>query len=651
MESQILKAAMAMAAVTMFRVASAAMADEVQQTPQALFNAGQAAFDRSDWPTAIANYRAALATLRPTAPSTAVIHARLASALQQTQQRDAAEAEAKLAIERFAARKITKDDDLSLTYTLLGDLHRGGSDNDLAIAEYQHALTAMVTDAPAALITPRYRLADAAVTADPALSAATLDTILADPVSFSKISKMDQANIYSVRAMAELNRGQAKLASTYVEKALTLVGRTTTRVNLSQVRIRGDAALIYAKLGNEENVRQYLTYSGAGHLPDGSWLSAAEKNLPVCDGVVGPQDVAVVEFAIGDNGHVSGAHTVYASRPGPVGAAFAAAVNDWRWQPEALVKLEPFWRASVRVELRCVKRPPAQGLSDPFGDATAAWLTKAGYDPDIVKRIFDPHATAMAPVPAAFIALYKADSDRAAAAAATALDAALVAAQAPVDVRAYALFLTARPQRTLAGRAYHAALARNLAAARQALGTVAGADHARAWLQTEYGLELEASNALPAAKAALQPVVALPTAILPEDDPIRSLAVLHLSLIDKRAGAPALAEQRIAEAGIDAEQCSLLDVRPVARNTDISSSSFPAEAMRWRFEGNVREAFDIAADGRVEDVRTVLSYPPFVFGPATEKAVAQFRYLPPTLGNQALGCVGQTVNVRFLLPN
>lgn len=639
------------AAMILSVTAGGALASDTQPTPQALFDAAQAAFDRSDWPAAISGYRTALAALKPSSAAIPVIHARLAGALQRTGRRAEAETEAKLAIVRFVAQKVAKNDDLALSYVLLASLHRGAADNDLAISEYRNALATMTSDAPAALLQPRYGLAMATLTANPDLAASTLDSILADAPVFASISKTDQANVLSARAMAELNRGQAKLASSYIEKALTLTGRTTTKINIAQVQIRGNAALIYAKLGDEENVRQYLTYSGAGHLPDGSWLSAAEKDLPVCDSVIGPNDFAVVDFTIGDDGRAWGANTVYASRPGPVGAAFATAVNTWRWQPDALAKLNAFWRASVRLELRCVTRPPLLTLNDPFRTATSDWLAKSGYDPALAKGVFDPHATGGAPVPAAFVALWKADGDRAVAAAGATLNAALVAANAPLDVRAYAIYLAATPQGVRGARSYQAAHARNLAAAVQAVDHIAGADHARAWLQAEYGLALEASYALAPAKTALQAVAALPLGTLPADDPIRSLAVLHLALIDKRSGAPALADQRLADAGIDAEQCSLLDVRPVARNTDISSSTFPAEALRWRFEGTVREAFDIAADGRVQNVRTVLSYPPFVFGPATERAVGQFRYLPPTLGNQVLGCVGQTVNVSYRLPN
>jgi tetratricopeptide (TPR) repeat protein len=629
---------------------SPALAQESAQAPQALFNAAQAASERNDWPNAVKGFRAALAAINSSSRSAPVIHARLANALQQTHDFTAAQQEAKLSISGFAAQNVVKDDDLSFAHFVLATGHRGGPDNERAISEYQQALASAADTTSAALMPLRYGLALATTTAKPDLAASTIDAVLADQAFLKTLPKNDQADIYSLRSLADLNRGQAKTAASYIEKALDLTGRTTTKVTVRQTRVRGNAALIYSRLGNEENVRQYLTYSGAGHLPDANWLSAAEKNLPVCDDQVSPKDFAVVEFSIADDGKVIGANAVYASRPGPVGAVFAAAVNNWQWRADALAKLNPFWRSSIRVELRCVKRPPLLNLGDSFRDATADWLTKVGYDPTLSKPTFNSGAVTAGAVPAAFAEFWKADGDRAVATAASKLNAALVSAKAPIEVRGFILFMAATPQRRETGHGYALAHARNLTAALQMLDHEVGAERVRAWLQAEIGLALENGGALPAARTMLQMVAASPKTTLPDDDPIRSLAVLHLALIDKRSGNAVFADQRIKDAGIDAEQCSLLNVRPIARNTDISSSAFPDEALRWHFEGNVREAFDIGPDGHVEDVRTVLSYPPFVFGSATEKAVAQFRYLPPTLDNKVLGCVGNTVNVNYRLP-
>lgn len=627
-----------------------ASAQAPAQNPQMMFNTAQAAFEKGDFAAAISGYRAALAGLPSSARSVAVIRSRLAYALRQTGQFDPAMAEATLAVHAFAAQNVSRNDDLAYALLLLGSFHRGGATNAQAITELQRAIAAETDPTSANALSARYTLAMAAVTEQPDLSAKTLDIIRADAPGFAKLPKTDQANILSVRALADLNRGQPKLATHFIEQALDLTGRTTTKVSISQIRIRGNAALIYAQLGDAEKVRQYLTYSGAGHLPDQSWLTMSDKDLPVCGGDVAPQDVAVIEFAIGNDGHVTGANAVFASKPGALGSVFAAMAAQWSWQPTALAKLDPFWRQSVRLELRCVKRPPLLALEDPFRERTRDWLTQMHVDPDVVAPSSDPNQTGASAIPQALAAMHTAKDDRSRAEAVTTLDALLVSLDAPADARAYALYMGSVPTRSATRRSYEGDKARLLATALARLATQPGAEHARAWLRTEQALALEVSGMLPPARALLQTVIATPPATLPQDDPIRSLAQLHLALIDKRDGAPARADQRLTEAGITPEQCSLLDVRPVPQNTAISNSAFPSEAQRWNFEGNVRVAFDIAADGHVTDVRTVLAYPPFVFGPSTEKAIARFRYFPPTLGTEVLGCVGQSNNVIYHLP-
>jgi len=626
------------------------LAQTSPQSPQMLFNTAQAALEKGDFAAAISGYRAALTGLPPSARSTAVIRSRLAYALQQNGQYDPATTEATLAVRAFTAQKVTRDADLAYALRLLGSRHRGGATNTQAITELQQAVAAETDATSTDSLAARYTLAMAALTEQPDLAIATLDAVRADAPGFAKLAKTDQANIFSLRALADLNRGQPKLAAPFIEHALDLTGRTTTKVSISQVRIRGNAALIYARLGDSEKVRQYLTFSGAGHLPDQSWMTMSDKDLPVCGGDVAPQDVAVVEFAIGDDGRVTDASPVYASKSGPLGSVFAAAVSEWRWQPAALAKLDTFWRQSIRLELRCVKRPPLLALSDAFSDRTRDWLTQIHVDPDVINHTFDPNQPGPGAIPRGLAAMHTAKNNRSRAEAVIALDQLLVSLDAPADARAYALFMGASPVRSATRSGYEGEKARLLAAAIARLETQSGSERARAWLRTEQALALEASGTLAPARGLLQGVIATPPATLPQDDPIRSLAQLHLSLIEKRDGAPARADQRLTEAGITPEQCSLLDVRPVPQNTNISSNTFPSEALRWRFEGNARVAFDIAADGRVEQTRTVIAYPPFVFGPATESAVARFRYLPPTLGNEVLGCVGQSINVQYRLP-
>jgi hypothetical protein len=312
-------------------------------------------------------------------------------------------------------------------------------------------------------------------------------------------------------------------------------------------------------------------------MPNMSWLTQADLDLPVCNEEMQPQDVAVVQFGIAQDGTVNAIQPIYSSRPGASGVAFARAIRDWQFARSAVADLNGFWRGSVRLELRCVARPAPQSIAQPFLGAASRWFLG-----QMVK--FTP------------------DGD---------LSAETTSAMQRANLA---------PLADLLGKAQKSAGKRD---------------------STPYAAQIDAvlvtAHAPPAVRATFR-------------DPIRLVATLHRSLIEKKMGDAAAAQDRLAKAGLDAQQCSLFDVRPVATNASISSSAFPDEALRWGMEGVARESFDIAADGKVTGIRTVLAYPPFVFADATERAVGRFRYIAPTLDGAALGCAGQSINVHFKVP-
>ena len=625
-------------------VASGASAQTAQET----YNAGQNAYDNGDWATAVTQFRRALGQMKKNGRPAAAVRSRLAQALLISGKPEEAESEARQVPAIFAGLGIKKHEDLAEAYLTLAKLERFRAEDEKAIDYYRKAMDA--ADGPLltkTLYRARIGLALTATTRDPAAAIAATDAALADQATVTSLEKQDQAEVYALRARATLSAGDAKAAAVYIEHALDLAGRTTEKVTVRQVRVRADAALVYGRLGNQENVRKYLTYSGAGHLPDNNWLTRAHTDLPVCGDDVRPDDVAVVEFAIDTDGRPLGAAAVYASRPGIVGAAFAQAIRNWRWEPSEVAKLNDFWRSSVRVELRCVKRPPLIGLSDSFGEAGTAWLAGQGAAIDLSDPAIDLNPLVKTPTTdagrlvAAMVEAKRAKSQKDAEAALASVKAQLDAANAPADVRVYLM------SEALNGVLGDRRMVEERASLLASMDARSDGARAAAWLRTEAALAAEGAGRLDEARTGLAGITALPATVLPAEDPIRVLAVLHLSLIDKRQGRAVDADQRLAAAGMSADQCSLLDVRPVARNTSISSRAFPTEAARWHFEGSVREAFDLTADGHVTGVRTVIAYPPFVFGPATEKAVSSFRYLPPTLGDQPLGCVGQTINVHY----
>lgn len=247
---------------------------------QALYDAAEAAEAKNDWKGAATDYRAALAAMNPAGRSAAVVRARLANALWRTGDAPGARAAAAAAIERFGALGITADGDLAAAHALLGDIARYDGNSAVAIAAYSRAIaTADGPDKARQLDEAHVSLGLAAMTADPTAAARALDEAIAAP-TFAASTRMRQASLLGLRARAELNKGDARAAKAFVDRALALAGRETTKVNVAQVAMRGDAALIYAKLGQSEDVRTMLTYSGAGHLPDNGWLNHFTGDFP-----------------------------------------------------------------------------------------------------------------------------------------------------------------------------------------------------------------------------------------------------------------------------------------------------------------------------------------------------------------------------------
>jgi tetratricopeptide (TPR) repeat protein len=634
-------------------------ASPTPRSRQDIFNEGQAAYDANDWNKAITDFSAVLADVQGERRSDAVIRVRLAQALLDVGRIDEAQSEATRAAATLQQAAHGPDADLADAYLTLADTQRGGLDYASAANTFKLAMAASTgPDATEQALEARIGLIQTTVVTEPDSAAAALDALLADPAALKGQSKLWEAQLYSMRARAELNRGDPKKALGFVQQALNLSGGLEgSKVNLAQVAIRGDAALIYSVLRQPENTRKYMAYTGAGELPDETWLEGAKADPPVCGPDIAPEDSGVVEFGIATDGRTVGVAPVWSSRPGETGLAFARAVREWRWRPEAVAKLGVFWRQSVRVEVRCATRPPALALDEPFDAVTRDWLAAHGDSEDLADLGPKTLVATTAPPPAdlaritAMFRQVNAETRSARAAAEAAqLDALLVQAGAPVEARALAAHMGAHGEIGDGPSSWASSRAATLSAALPRIEQAPGGRRSAAWLRVELAVALETVGNFTRAREALDAAVALPPDVLAADDPIRSVAILHLSLIDKREGKPLAARSRLVAAGLTTEKCDLLDVRPVVATQYTSSANFPDEAYQWGFEGWVKAGFDIGADGAVKGARALISYPPFVFDDATTKTVTTFRYLPPTLGDTALGCTGQTISVRYSAP-
>jgi tetratricopeptide (TPR) repeat protein len=623
-------------------------------TAQQTYDAAQAAFDKGEWAAAITGL-AAIA--RPDkdgklSHAQAIIHARLARAYAHQGEVDPALREV-----RYALLGMAPDDYLerALLWLAIGDVQRFDLTIPEAMASYQQGLEAAQQAGSADLATTnQLGLALCYMTVDPEKAKTLLDTVLNSPAA-AAYPKALIAQFNDLRGRAGLNLGQTREAMPFLSKAIKLSGGLNgTKVNLVQIGIRGDAALGALLTNHPDDAREYLAWTGAGHLPSEDWTSGI-GDPPVCSEAadIRPDDMVVIEFSIAEDGQVIRAVPIYASRPGTLGIAFAQTVRKWSWNPERLAKLSEFWRNMLRIEMRCIARPNPQQLADPFRRQTFEWLTRNSLSQEDLAPLRkgyivrdDPRLERedLSAIPALLARLPIEPDAKRATSIAQHLTAALEKAKAPVAARALAMSMGS------AGTSLKSWYATRLRLGASQVASLEQTDPhtaATAWMTLEYAIALEANGRFQEARPILERVLAYPPDTLGEHDPLRAVSTLHLAALERRAGETASADAKVQAAGLTRAQCLLFDVRPVPTKLSTSGGDFPDEALRWGFDGYVREAFDINADGHVGNVRTLVAYPPFVFRSAAEHAAARFQYLAPVVEGGAAGCDGHAININY----
>jgi outer membrane biosynthesis protein TonB len=130
------------------------------------------------------------------------------------------------------------------------------------------------------------------------------------------------------------------------------------------------------------------------------------------------------------------------------------------------------------------------------------------------------------------------------------------------------------------------------------------------------------------------------------DHPARADLAARRALL-ALAGGDAAASALLAGSGPAA--ASACRVPPQHRRGSGSNNDFPDAALAWGFAGWTAAEAQIDAAGRPNPVRTVVAYPPFVFGEAAEGMIRRFRFAPaPEPGGSA--CVTFNQRIRFELP-
>jgi tetratricopeptide (TPR) repeat protein len=559
--------------------------------------------------------------------------------------------------------------DAQLGWMAVGRLAMRRYDHDGAVAAFDHALAL-----PAQERRIEAMLALAMTTAfdGDGAALATIDRALAALAARGKDSggPKEEGYVRSIRAQILMNLGRYAEAEKEGEKALSLAGGLTDRVTLEDVSLRSDVAEAALLTGKTDRARELLAYTGAGRIAQSPFAAATRMEVPECDDTVGlrPQDNAVVEFSIADDGSVGEAQTMFTRGTYATAAAFAEAVRHWAWQPETVARLPPFYRQLVRVELRCSNAGgPMPNVESPLNQRIARWadpllgtvVAPVAHIGDVLRERAGPieaagdrvgagvvllrALTAMAVVPPTAAA----DADHAVAL----LDASDPAHRATAAaVRALVAARRARVQGIVSGHSMATANAAALiAAARQ---PVIAADALAADTLLMKALVERGLGRFSDADIAILHEVADDARLGTAGDPgapLRQIALLRLASLAASQGEHAQAEALFARTGLGEEQCGLIGDIPRLRSNQFDSS-FPNEALRYGFEGWVREEFDIAADGHTAQQRAVIAYPPFVFVSGATQIAQALRYDPSFRPSGKLACSAKTEIVKFSIP-
>lgn len=658
-------------------------------TLQQDFDAAQAMLDASKF----AEARDAFATLNTRFPPTSqgkaasLVRARLGAALLASGDAEAAEPVLTAAL---AGLKGSSAQDVDERASTMFDLARAQENRgalDSAAESYRGALAAgTLTAGSNPEIVARIGLARTLIWSQPDEARRLLDALLALPPATFGTAPDQVALLQTLRGRVELNAGQhAEARRWFTLAARSAGGSETRRISVADVRIRGDLAIANFKLGRMDEVQKYVALSGAGSLQSEGLTMASHMPLPPCAPLTGlaPDAVAVVEFAIGTDGRVSGATPIYADRgSGVIVAAvrddgpevlFPQAVRRWVWKTDDAARLQPFWRQAVRVELRCfTARPDRDPIDDAFDRDYTAWAATKGVRP--MPDLPDNDGAAL-PAIRAELAAREASAGKDSLQLVEPLRWLAANAAAPdpdrhaASLRRLDLLSAAAAPASVVGRARVADIAN---AAYRAGGSRAGAAVLRDRLtpllaeteaagdgETRIAMYIrlrlaEAHDDLKGSQpshALLDRIIAAPETVVAAGDPLRTATLLRLANQAAAARDAATATSALAATGLSPEQCALVDVRPQPVSAGVGDKSFPDEARRWSTGGYVRAGYDISAEGKTLNIRTIVASPPFIFGPATEKAVARFSYRPVFRPGNTIGCTGTTQSVRYrMLP-
>jgi tetratricopeptide (TPR) repeat protein len=560
------------------------------------------------------------------------------------------------------------DGDIAIALAALGDAAMTRGENARAKARYLQALALTKAGDPMSL---NIRLAKATAFDGGPEPLQYVEEAIRIVEASQDATKDQLAALHTLHARILLNQGRNKEAYDELKGALKLSGGLDLKVTLSDIALRSDLAVAAQLSGDLDGAREYLAYTGAGRMPKGRFERALNMSPPVCGNETGlqPDDMAIVQFAIDDNGQVIGATTVYSRGSTEVASAFARAVRAWVWDPESIKTVPAFLRSAVYVELRCTAS--AQGVPDlltPLRSRFGSWAADmlkisnkdlpADFKPnitivDVLKSIIanpgEDRPALRLTAAKGLLALWEPGSPMAHDRALSEALSAAVSAQAPQEVINFLEVEQAVFQLTWArtGAPIPRAEPSRLIALLEKPG-IAQDPLASDTLRIKAAAKIYARTRPTQWQDLLKQAAA--DERLQAHHPLRQLA--NLALADEAASSHdfAAAQGHFAATGLTEEQCALIGMQPVLQRSGLSSNDFPATAMQYGFEGWVNVEYDIRSDGRTAELRPIIAYPPFIFNSAAVGGLTNSRFQASYRPEGGKACSANRTNIVFLLP-
>ncbi|MEO6215127.1 MAG: tetratricopeptide repeat protein [Sphingomonas sp.] len=628
-------------------------------TIQQSFDAATTLMANSDHAGALAAWQA-LETRVKNRRSLAIVRVNLGTALYKLRRFDEAVAAVRSGLADLPVSDATLNDSRFNAWFQLGQIAESQLDYASAVQAYRTA-EPLAPDDTARVATFRGLIA-AGTFID--LDNATADLARADAlIATMKTDNKLKAMFAMHRSVLLLNQGKFAEARLAAGEAVKLLGGLTDLTDLYDVAARSDYAIAALLGGKADDARRYMSATGAGRLPTGLFDPGVQMKSPECGGEAGlrPQDAAVIEFSISDDGSVISSVPVYAEGGGAAALAFARTARQWSWSPEQVQHLPTFFRYRARVEMRCSTEFERPSVNDYLSAKFGAWLTTKGVAQPPAVSVSDAAAL---PGQRAQLAATEAAHGKDSIALLAPLYAMMqnpvvsrvevnaLARRALVIADAHGVTPVARVALTRpiwdSNRADFWKHDAYLTAARPALvdPVFAGDPEARAAIRLILADELRRDDS-GYVRRLLQEIA--DDKDLAQNDPLKVGALIRMASLEAANGRLDAARAAFESSGLSARQCSIVDSPPRIVKTNSTANDFPMEARVWGFEGWTQVQFDISADGKVINPRAIMSYPPFVFTKAGDKVVGMAQFEKTYRPDGGLGCGGSNTRVRFTL--